>query len=66
MSLEFLNWPYYQDLNFLQKWGSFDDVTQKFDLPLLSEAEILHKIQQFCFFYLKFWTAPTITGKNFS
>ena len=58
MSFEFLNWPYYEDLKFLQKWGSFDDVTQKFDLPLLSQAEIFHKIN---WTENKLWTGLIIT-----
>ena len=37
------------------KIGSLDDVTQKFDLPLLSQAEIFHKIKPFWWFHLKVW-----------
>ena len=42
---EHLNCPGYHEGVFLQKWGSFVDVTWNFALSLLSRAEVFEKIK---------------------
>ena len=46
--LENLNSPCNHDLKFLQKYPRFNEVTWKFELPLLPRAEIFAKISHFC------------------
>ena len=43
----------------------FVDVSWKFELHLLSRAEIFAKTREFCWSDSKIWTAPIITGWNF-
>ena len=56
--LNFWTGPIIKSWKFFAKIGSFDDVTQKFDLPLLSQAEIFHKIN---WTENKLWTGLIIT-----
>ena len=64
-SHENLPCPYYRELKFCQKEGSFVEVIWKFELPLLSRAEIFTKTRQFCWTDSKIWTAYIMTGFNF-
>ena len=63
-SLENLTCPYYHELKVLQKWNSFVDVIWKFELPLLSQAQMFAKIKQFCWSDLKIWHAPITASWN--
>ena len=47
-SLENLRCPCNRHLKFLQKYPRFNEVIRKFELPLLSGAEIFTKRRQFC------------------
>ena len=64
MSLEKLNWPYYKEMKFSQKYPRFNEVTWKFELPLLTGGKSSTKIWQFCWCDLKIWPAPIITREN--
>ena len=60
-----LNCHYYYKLKFSEEQSNFDQVFCKFELPLLSRAEIFGRIKQFWSGVLKIWTAPIITSWNF-
>ena len=47
-SLENSRCPCNHDLKFSQKYPRFNEVTWKFELPLLSRADIFAKMRQFC------------------
>ena len=55
----------YCEVKLWQKWDSFVEVTWKFELPLLSRAEIFAKTRQFCWTDSKIWTASIMTGFKF-
>ena len=54
-SLENLNCPCNHKLKFFQKYPRFNEVIWKFELPLLSRAEIFAKISHFCWTDLMNW-----------
>ena len=63
-SLEKLNWPYYKEMKLSEKYPRFNEVTWKFELPLLTGGKSSPKISQFCWCDLKIWPAPIITRGN--
>ena len=65
MSLKILRSPIITSWKSMQRSNSFDDVTQNFELPLLSQGKLFQKIKQFYWYDLKFWTAPIIMSWNF-
>ena len=46
ISLESLNWPYYYKVTFSQKQSGFVDMIWKFELLLLSLAQMFTKVPQ--------------------
>ena len=43
MSLEKLNWLYYEEVKFFQKYPKFNEVIWKYEFPLLSRGKIFAK-----------------------
>ena len=65
VSLEKLNWRYYKEVKFSQKYPRFNEVTWKFELLLLSGGKIFAKGNAVLLMSLENLTCSYITRRNF-